>query len=259
MSSALALTLVQGTWPSGSRQILVGDDLARITMWRIGSTVNIYGVDFQVTGLVRAAENNVGAIWMTYPEGQNLFGMEHGFQVGYLSLVPSADPESVRNRIQADPRIAAQYTVYLENAVSDGYNQVNHNLVTLSSIMSIISLLAITFGIYTSTSLSLAERGREIVLLNVVGVTPGKLRTFLFTRALIITLVAYGLGWVLLDTYIHYLNSQKVLGFSEAPMSLNLTASASLLGLGLASAFAFMGVWWTSRRFTALRSKAGGD
>ena len=259
MPTALGLTLVGGRWPTDTRQVVVGEEIARVASWSIGSTVNIYGTDFQVTGLVRAADNNLGAIWMTYPEGQSLFGMQHGFQVGYLPLVPSADPESVRARLQADPGISAHYTVYLENAVSNGYNQLNHNLVTLSNIMAIVSLLAITFGIYNSTSLSLTERSYEIGLLRVVGFTQGKLRGFLFARALVLTLAAYSLGWVVLVIYFNYRNLHAPIGFSEAPLTLSLTPSASLLGLGLATAFAFLGVWLTSGRFATLNPLTGGD
>jgi len=259
MPAALNLTLLQGSWPSGSQQVVVGEEIARAGSWTIGSTVNIYGTDFQVTGLVRAADTNLAAIWMSYPEGQRLFGMQHGFQVGYLPLVPSADPESVRALLQADPSISAHFTVYLENAVSDSYNQINHNLVTLSSIMAIVSLLAITFGIYNSTGLSLTERSYEIGLLRVIGFTQGKLRGFLFARALVLTLAAYSLGWVMVDIYYHYRNLHSPMGFSEAPLNLNLTPSASLLGLGLATAFAFLGVWLTSGRFATLNPTPGSD
>ena len=252
MPAALDLILVLGRWPSGSRQIVVGEEIARVASWKIGSTVNIYGTDFQVTGLVRAADNNLSAIWMTYSEGQHLFGMSSGFQVGYLPLVPSADPESVRAKLQADPRISAHYSVYLENALSNGYNEVNHNLVTLSSIMATVSLLAITFGVYNSTSLSLTERGYEIILLRVVGFTQGKLRGFLFARALVLTLVAYSLGWVVVIIYFNYRYSHAPIGLSEAPLTLSLTLSASLFGMGLAIAFALLGVWLTSRRFGTL-------
>ena len=62
MSSALALTLVQGSFPSGPRQIVIGEEIARDSSWKIGSTVNIYGTDFKVTGLVRASENNLAAL-----------------------------------------------------------------------------------------------------------------------------------------------------------------------------------------------------
>ncbi len=259
MPTSLGLTLLDGRWPSGSRQIVVGEEIARVASWRIGSTVNIYGADFQVTGLVRATEHNLGAIWMTYSEGQSLFGMQHSFQVAYLPLVPSANLESVRSLLQADPRISTHYTVYLENTVSDGYNQVTHNLVTLSSIMAIVSLLAITFGIYNSTSLSLTERSNEISLLRVIGFTQGKLRGFLLSRALVLTLAAYSLGWVVLDFYYYYRNLHSPMGFSEAPLNLSLTPSTSLLGLGLATTFAFLGVWLTSRRFAPLSPISGSD
>ena len=96
MSNSVALTLIQGDWPDGSRQVLVSEGAAELASWKIGSTVNIYGTDFQVTGLVRTEESAFGSVWMTYKEGLRLFGNTHGFQVGYLSLVPSADPESVR-------------------------------------------------------------------------------------------------------------------------------------------------------------------
>jgi ABC-type antimicrobial peptide transport system permease subunit len=259
MPAALNLSLLQGAWPSGPQQVVVGEDLARAESWSIGSTVNIYGKDFQVTGLVRAKDNNLSAIWMTYSEGQRLFGMQHGFQVGYLALAPSADPESVRLALQADPRIASYYTVYLENAVSEGYNQLNNNLVALSSIMSVISLLAITFGIYNSTSMSLTERSYEIGLLRVVGFTRGKLRGFLLSRALLLTLGAYGLGWGLLSCYFYYRNLFAPLSFSEAPMNLGLTLSASLIGVGLAIVFAILGVWLTSGRLATMSQLNGSD
>jgi ABC-type antimicrobial peptide transport system permease subunit len=252
MSSTLALTLIQGDWPSGSRQVVAGEEIARVASWEIGSTVNIYGTDFQLVGIVRAAGNNHGAIWMTTAEGQRLFGMEHGFQAGYLPLNPLADPESVRDRLQADPRISAQYIVYLENALSNGYSEVNHNLVTLSSIMAIVSLLAIIFGIYNSTSLTLTERCHEIGLLRVIGFTQGKLRSFLLGRSLFLTLAAFGLGWVTMLIYFNYLNSQANLGFTEAPLILDITPLTFLLTLGLSLIFSFMGIWLTSGRIARL-------
>ena len=259
MPGALSLGLLQGAWPSGLHEVVVGEDLARAESWKVGSIVNIYGTDFLVTGIVRARDSNLSAIWMTYPAGQNLFGMQHGFQVGYLALALSADPESVRAALQTDPRIASRYTVYLENAVSEGYNQLNHNLVSLSSIMSIVSLLAITFGIYNSTSMSLTERSYEISLLHVVGFTRGKLRGFLFARALVLTTAAYALGWMVLAAYFNYRNLHAPLGFSEAPLTFSLTISATLFGLGLSAAFAFLGVWLTSGRFSAMNHLNGSD
>ncbi len=171
MSTSVGLTLLQGDWPAGSRQVVVSEGAAGSASWKIGSTVNIYGTDFQVTGLIRTNEQAFGSVWMTYTEGQRLFGTSRGFQVGYLSLLPSADPASVRARLLADPRISPACSVYLENAFTNSYNQSNTNLLTLSGLMVLVSLLVVTFGIYNATSLSLTERSLEIGLLHVIGFT----------------------------------------------------------------------------------------
>jgi ABC-type antimicrobial peptide transport system permease subunit len=259
MPAALGLTLVHGSWPAGLQEVAVSEGVARIAAWKMGSVVNIYGTDFRVVGLVRSGENNSGAVWMTYSAGQHLFGMRRGFQVGYLQLKPSADPESVRALLQADPRIAGHDTVYLENALSGGYYQVNHNLLTLNSIMGLVALLAITFGTYNATNLSLTERGHEIGLLRVVGFTHGKIRAFLFARTLVLTLASYGLGWIIAVIFINYHRAHTALGISAAPLVLNLTPFASLLGLALAIVFSFLGVWLTSGRLALLSPLTGSD
>jgi hypothetical protein len=255
MSASHALTLVQGHWPDGPRQVVASEGAAQLASWMVGSTVNIYGTDFRVTGLVHNEENAFGSLWMTYPEGQRLFGTSRGFQVGYLSLVPSANPESVRARLLADPRISDHYSVFLEHAYTDGYNQSSSNLVILSSLMVLISLLAVTFGIFNATSLSLAERGREIGLLNMIGFPLHKLRIFLCARALVLTLSAYSLGWLVSLIFIDHqrLRASVALVF----LALKLTPFASLLGLGLAVIFALLGVWLASGHLLALNSLIG--
>jgi len=257
MPSSLALTLVQGDWPEGYRQVVVSEGAAELASWKIGSSVNIYGTDFLVTGLVRTEENAFGSVWMSLTEGQRLFGTSHGFQVGYLSLFPSADPESVRARLLADPRISATYSVYLEHAFTNSYNQSNSNLLTLSGLMALVSLLVVTFGIYNATSLSLTERSLEIGLLHVIGFTLKKLRIFLLVRALALTLTAYSLGWLISLIFINHqrLHASVDLIF----LSLRLTPFSSLFGLGLAVIFAFLGVWFASRRLTALNPLTRND
>ena len=259
MARAVDLTLLSGAWPVGPRQVVMSTGVARATSWQVGSIVNIYGTDFQVSGLVQSNGDDYGALWMSYTEGQRLFGMERGFQIAVLPLLPSADPQSVRQRLQADPRIAARYAVYLENALSDRYGQVTQNLLILSDLLALVSLLGITFGIYNATSLSLTERGHEISLLRVIGFTQARLRGFLFLRILVLTLAAFGLGWVIAFLIIHYLGSHIPIDLLVTPVILRLSPSISLLGLVLASAFAFLGIWLTTGHLAALSPLAGRD
>jgi ABC-type antimicrobial peptide transport system permease subunit len=208
---------------------------------------------------VQSAGDDYGAIWMTYSEGQRLFGLARGFQIGVLPLEPSADPESVRRKLQTDPRISDRYAVYLENALSDRYSQVNHNLLTLSSLLALVSLSAITFGIYNATSLTLAERGHEIGLLRVIGFTQARLRGFLFARILALTLAAYCLGWVAALILVRYLAVHLPIELLVAPLNLSLSPSAAFMGMALASLFAFLGTWFTTRRLAALSPWTGRD
>jgi hypothetical protein len=246
MSTLVGLTLVQGDWPTAPRQVVVSEGAAGLAAWQIDSMVNIYGTDFQVSGLVRTDEKAFGSVWMTYTEGERLFGTSRGFQVGYLSLAPSVDPESVRSSLLADPRISSTYAVYLEHAFTNSYNQSNTNLLTLSGLMVLVSLLVVTFGIFNATSLSLTERGLEISLLNVIGFSLKKIRAFLMARAFVITVTAYCLGWLVSLFFIEYqrLHASLDLVFQ----ALQLTPLSSLLGLALAVLFAFLGVWFASRR-----------
>jgi ABC-type antimicrobial peptide transport system permease subunit len=105
----------------------------------------------------------------------------------------------------------------------------------------------------------MTERSHEISLLRLIGFTQGKLRGFLYGRALLLTLAAYCLGWVILDIYYYYRNMHSLMGFAEAQLKLILTPSSSLLGLGLAMTFAFLGVWLTSRRMATQSPITGSD
>jgi ABC-type antimicrobial peptide transport system permease subunit len=252
MRSASALTLLQGRWPEGPHQIVISQGATQITAWQIGTTVQIYGTAFRVVGLVRAGGNGFASVWMTYPAGQALFGMGHGFQIATLQLAPSADPETVRTRLQSDVRFSGQVNVYLENSLSDRYNQVNRDLLTLSLVQALISLLAITFGTYNAISLSLTERSREIQLLRVVGFTQPKLRKVLLAHTLVLALSAYILGWLVAFMIVGYQQAHTPISIQAAPLVLNLSAVATLLGILLTVAFAFLGVWLTEGHLSKL-------
>jgi len=252
MTASLGLTLVQGDWPFGAHDVAVSQGAIQITPWHIGSTISIYGKDFQVSGILRAAGNNYASIWMNYGAAQELFGVKRGFQVGYLQLQPAADPQSVQNRIQADPRIATGYSVYLESSLNDRYSQINHNLLVMSVIQAVLSLLAITLGMYNANSLSLTERSHEIILLGIVGFNRGRLRLFLFARSLVLTLGAYGLGWITALLFINFQRTHTPINIQAAPLLLELTPATGLLGLALAVGFTFLGVWMTSGHISRL-------
>jgi ABC-type antimicrobial peptide transport system permease subunit len=246
METTLALRLLTGRWPVGLQEIGISEGAAQVTSWEIGSIVNIYGTDFQVTGILRPSANNYASIWMTYSEGQRLFGPEHGFQLGLLQLEATANPESVRLKIQADSRFLKKYSVYLVDALNNRYSQINRNLLIMSGLQAILSLLAITFGTYNANSLNLTERSREIILLRMIGFTKGRIRIFLYARSLVLTLLAFGFGWITAMLLISYQRLHAPISIQAAPLLLELTPMTSLLGLLLAVVFSLLGVLLTS-------------
>jgi ABC-type antimicrobial peptide transport system permease subunit len=259
MQNALALTLLQGKWPEGPRQVVISEGALQITSWKIGDSITIYGRDFQVVGLVRAGGNKFASVWMTYPEGQSLFGTRRGFQIGTLQLVPAADPERVRASLQADSRFSGGYSVYLENTLNDRYNQVNHDLLTLSGIQALISLLAITFGTYNAVNLTLTERSHEILLLRVVGFSQARLRGFLLAHTLVLSSFAFFLGWVVAFIFTCYQQTHAPISIQAAPLVLHLSVPASLLGFLLTVAFSFLGVSLSAGRLSTLSLSARGE
>jgi ABC-type antimicrobial peptide transport system permease subunit len=259
MRTALALTLLQGKWPDGPQQVVISEGVTQITSWKIGAIIQIYGSDFQVVGVVRAGGNKFASVWMTYAEGQHLFGMSRGFQIGILQLDPSANPESVRAELQTDPRFSGQYTAYQENSLSDRYTQINKDLLTLSMILALISLFAITFGTYNAIALSLTERSREILLLRVVGFTQDKLRGFVLAHTLTLASAGFLLGWATAFIFIEYQRNHAPISIQAAPLVLHLSGPAILLGFLLTTAFAFLGVWLTVGHLSTLTLTGRGE
>lgn len=259
MKTALALTLTSGRWPESPQQVVISEGVTQITSWKTDSIVQIYGTNFQVVGIVRAGGNKFASVWMTYDEGQHLFGTNHGFQMGFLQLDSSVNPESIRAKIETDPRFSGQYAVYLENTLSDRYNQINHDLLTLSEIQALICLLTITFGTYNAVSLSLTERSYEILLLRVVGFTQDRLRVILVGRTLVLATAAYIIGGITAFVFIEYQRAHTPISIQAVPLLLNLSIIAILLGFFLTMTFTFLGVWFTVGHLTSLDLTSRGE
>jgi ABC-type antimicrobial peptide transport system permease subunit len=242
MPSVYSLELIEGSWPEGEDQILASQVAAKLTGWALGSRITIYGREFKVVGVVQAGGRKATSLWMTYPAGQSLFGTQRGFQIMTLQLDPNIDLVAAQKTLEASPRLAQQYDIYLEEQLTARASEGNQEVLYLAWVLELIALLVMTFGAYNFTSLTLVERGRELVILRVLGFRGRVLHWFLMLRAVLLAMAAFGLGASL---------TQLVLFVYEerAPLN-NLTAiplvitPARLLGtLGLVLAFSVLGAW----------------
>jgi hypothetical protein len=246
--SVFHLSLIEGRWPTQPFEVSVGEGAARANHWILGSGMIIYGSQFHISGIFRAPGISSAMVWMPFDQASQLFGAKRLYQAMYVQAADTADIEEVRLKLQADPRLAGKYTVFLEDSYTYRDNQLIKDLRSLMFIASGLALLAVVFGTFTTTSLSLVERGREIAILRSVGFSPGRVRGFLLLRALLQGLLAYLLGLSAAWAYVAYQQAGVRIFILGAALSFQITASQVLAGALLTCVMAVSGAWLSSRR-----------
>jgi ABC-type antimicrobial peptide transport system permease subunit len=253
MADVYRLTLLEGRYPedSGSNskpaEIVATQEAMQITGWSMGHTVEILGQKFQIVGIVRYEGGKLASLWMTYPVGQNLFGTRIGFQIGTLQIANDLDTETVRAYLESLPELGPAYAVYLEQQLNERYATFIRAILSFSAFLNVLALSVVSFGAYNATSLTLAERSHEIAILRIVGFSAPVVRRFLFGRALLQTLVAYGVGWALALLITQEGLVSPNISIIGVTLPLRLSAHTLLLGLALVILFAWLGVWLTAR------------
>ena len=245
MTDVYKLALIEGRYPVGLAEIAASEEAFGLAGWQVGQTIEFYGQEFSLVGKVRYEVGKIASLWMTYAAGENLFGTQRGFQVAAIQISGSLDPETVRAYLETVPGILPTYAVYREEEVHDRLAQSIEGILKFTIVMDTLALGVITFGIFSATSLTLAERSREIGLLRVVGFATHSIRRFLFGRTLLQTLISFLLGWGLAEWAIR---GQMDSSFSMhgAYIKINLSPENLLLGLTLTVLFAWLGVWLTT-------------
>jgi ABC-type antimicrobial peptide transport system permease subunit len=251
-ASVFHMELLDGRWPLGNGEIAAGEGAAEANGWKIGSTIEIFGSEFQITAIVRLPGSVFASIWMPLLQAQELFGMKRGYQFMFVQVTNNADAEEVRVMLQDDPQLTGRYTVFFEDTYSRRNNQLFKDIASLMTITSSLALLAVTFGTYNSTNLSLAERGREIGILRAVGFSHRYLGILLGIRAMLQGFFAYALGLTAALGYIAYHRAFAQLFVVGLHISFEMNWQLIVLGLLLTSALSLLGAWLSSRRMLLL-------
>ena len=247
------LALLEGDWPTQERQVIAGEGLALSNDWEVGTVVRIFGSDFSISGIFRAPGIAFASVWMPIDVFWTLFDTPHHYQAMFVQAAMGVDPESVMTVLQHDPRLADDYAVYFED------NYTRHNIRALqdmSSMMSIASgmaLLGIVFGVFNATVLSTVERSREIGILLGIGFAQNTVQRMIWLRAILLALLAYGLG--LIAAYIYLVSQQAFAPLIVLGVPFNMKLTPLMLGSGLAWAVSLglVGAWLSTRRMFKLR------
>ena len=123
-----------------------------------------------------------------------LMGQGHAVSGASLS-VDAAALADVHRRLEERPRVAA--TVVKKDAVK-GYMESMDRQVLVFAFFNTLLAGAIAFGVvYNSARIALAERGRELASLRVLGYTRGEISAILLGELAVLTLVAVPVGFVI--------------------------------------------------------------
>lgn len=247
------LQLIEGNWPAAPDEVILGEGLVQINHLEIGSTVEVFGREFVLSGIFRAPGSNFASVWMPIEAAWDLFGTERGYQVLVLQVAAGADLVTVKERLQNDPRLIGNYAVYLE----DNYTRQNFDRMKdfsdMMEIASFLALLGIVFGVSNLVNLSTVERSHDLGILRGMGFSTRALSNIVSVRFLILSLVAYAFGAG--SAIIYTLGQQAFSPFYilELPLVWKITPGVLLKGLIWVLVLTLLGTWLSNRNISRQR------
>ncbi len=247
MQNVHSLQLISGAWPNEANQIVIGEGTAALTNWKIGDTVHIYGSDFTISGLIRAPGTKFSSIWMTLNTATTLFNLKGVYQFAWIQLQSGQDSESVRSKLQNDPRLMDRFEVYFADNLYQEYTKALSDLQGVSELLVILALSAVMLGTYCNIFLILSERSRDITILRAIGFQSSSIRALITLRTLLQVCIGYFLSWGLTSLLLYWFNRINPLTLHSIPLPVVVSGKALLVGFILSLIFGWVGVWIPTR------------
>lgn len=241
--SVHSLTLLQGNWPSGANEAVIGEGTVSLTHWKVGDLIHIYGVDFTVTGVVRAPGTKFGSVWMSLENAEKIFGTHGVYQFAWVVITPGANAEEVKNRLQNDPRLSNKYDVYYVDQLYQQYSAALNDIKDISLMLDFLALCCVMLGVYGSTYMTLNERSRDLTILRAVGFDSVSIRLILSLRTLVQVVAAYLLSWLISSLAMQSFEKTTPLMIHSIPLPVVISGDILLLGVVFTILFAWIGVW----------------
>jgi len=247
------LVLLKGAWSGKGREIVVSEGIALANAWQVGQLVQIFGSSFSISGIFRSPGTAFASVWMPIETFRALFDTQRGYQGLFVQPAVGVDPDTVRLRLQNDPRLADGYAVYFEDNYTRRKFQTLKDLSSMMTVMSGVALLGIVFGIFNAATLSTVERGRELGILLGIGFSHRTVRRLMLVRSILQGLLAYGVGLAAADLFFTSQQAFAPLVILGLPFSLKITPDMAASGLAWVIALALLGAWLSTRTLFKLR------
>jgi ABC-type lipoprotein release transport system permease subunit len=247
MQSVHSLQLISGDWPTGTDQVVIGEGTAAMTAWKIGDPIHIYGVDFAISGVVRAPGTKFSSIWMTLDTASTLFNLKGNYQFAWIQLQSGVNYDAVRSMLQNDPRLINGFDVYFADNLYQQYTKAVSDVKSMTGMLVVLALSAVMLGTYCNIFLVLSERSRDITILRAVGIQSGSIRALLTLRTLLQVCIGYILSWGVTSLLLVWFNRLNPLTLHSIPLPVSISANAFLFGLILSLFFGWAGIWIPTR------------
>lgn len=242
MRTVHSLKLVQGNWPNGNKEVIIGEGIVSFTDWKIGDTLHIFGSDFTVVGVVSAPGTKFSSVWMTLDTAYDLMNIQGKYQIGWIQLQPNVDSEMVRSALQSDPRIINQFEVYYADNLYKQFTNALSDMQGISGILLFLALCAVMLGTYCNIFLILTERRREITILRAIGMQSRALRTLITLRMLIQVTISYLLSWGVTSIVLNWFNRIDPMSLNYNPLPVYISGLSLAVGYILCIIFGGFGV-----------------
>ena len=229
-----------------SNELILGTTAASSLNKTVGSTINLFGTNFTVTGIYQTGNfiTDSGA-FMSLNTLQNLTSNDGKISEIAVNVTDNANVTTVSQAIQnAYPNQLTTTTAAAEAS------RINQGLGFINTASLAISLLAIVIGgigIINVMIMSVFERTREIGVLKAVGWRSSRILTMILGESIILTLTAAVVGII-----VGVVGVTVLLMVTNAGFKPELTLSILLRALGIAFLVGIIGGLYPAFRASRL-------
>lgn len=236
------LALSEGAWPRKPDDVVIGSGTALMTGWTVGNQVNIFGRNFEVSGIVNTPGIKSSSIWMDLESAEALFGTSGDYQFLWVNITPGVNAADVVALLQNDSRIKNHYQVYFVDHLYQQYTRALDDVAGTSNVLMFISLITVMLGTFGSVYLTLSERSRELNILRAIGLSGRAIHGILSIRTLIQLAVAFLGSWLCSILILNYLSGKFPIIARSILLEVKITPAIFFTGLVLTILFGWIGV-----------------
>jgi len=196
--SLVGIDSVNGTTFSNSstNEVIIGKTFAQDQNLTTGSTINLYGQDFKITGTFETGNFITDAgIYMPLSTLQNLTSNDNKISAILVKVTDNANVTTVSQNIES--AYPNQLTTTTAEATAGRINQGLGFIDTASWAISLLAIFIGAVGVINTMIMSVYERTREIGVLKAVGWTDKRILGMILGESIVLTLIAFVVGTVI--------------------------------------------------------------